>query len=276
MDRQKQAYIIALRLHNFEKGLINQAKDTDKWNPINHDLKTWKKLTEANGRKKKFVVAHSTKLENDKRSRKEKKIKNMGMKLKKAMKNLARYTLEKRKVAAEKAKCSFKCSKADRYFNIDWTDENLFTFNRNWDYIKENSQYYGYFVLCTTEIDMEDVDVIESYRERDLIEKAIRTLKNEIDIRPVFVYGENAVKGHIFICSLAYQIRSVMRCLIRKHKLEMSVDEAMRILQKIKLVSISDKSNEIEILRKVTSMSGTEKEILQVLMVSDPFHVETL
>jgi len=276
MDRQKQAYIIALRLHNYPKDLINQAKDIGEWNHINQDLRTWNKITEENGRKKKYIVAHSTKLENDKRNRKEKKIKNMGMMLKKAMKNLTRHTSEKRTEIAEKKKCSFRCSKADKYFNIIWTDDNLFTFNRNWNYIKEISQYYGYFVLCTTEVNMEDVDVIESYRERDLIEKAIRTLKNELDIRPVFVYGENTVKGHIFICSLAYQIRSVMRYLIRKHKFEMSVDEALRILQKIKLVSISDKSNEIEIMRRVTTINGTQKEILEVLMVSDPFHMETL
>jgi len=256
--------------------LINQAKDVDEWNNIDQNLSTWNKLTEENEIKKKYVVAHSIKLENDKRNRKERKIKNIGMKLKKAIKNLARHTPEKRKEVAYKMKCSFKCSKADRYFNIEWTDDDLFTFSRNWDHIKEDSQYYGYFILCTTEIDMIDKDVIEGYRERDLIEKAIRALKNEIDIRPIYVYGENTVKGHIFICSLAYQIRSVMRYLIRKHKYEMSVDEALRILQKIKLVSISNKSNEIEILRKVTSISGTEKEILQVLMVSDPFCVEAL
>ncbi len=58
---------------------------------------------------------------------------------------------------------------------------------------------------------MKGEDILKIYREKDIIEKAFRTIKYEIEMRPFFLSSETSVIGYVFICALAYQIRSVLK-----------------------------------------------------------------
>jgi hypothetical protein len=43
-------------------------------------------------------------------------------------------------------------------------------------------KYDGYQVFVTTELDLSEIEIIESYRVRDQIEKAIRTLNSVLGL----------------------------------------------------------------------------------------------
>ena len=55
-------------------------------------------------------------------------------------------------------------------------------------------------------------------------------LKSFIDLRPFYGYTEETIRGHVFICYLAYLIRSIMSYYIRDAKLKMSVEDALEQL----------------------------------------------
>ena len=111
---------------------------------------------------------------------------------------------------------------------------------------------HGLFIISTTEIGLSGEDILKIYREKDIVEKAFRTIKSEIDLRPFFLTSDESVTGYVFICALAYQVRSILRFLLKKSNSEMSIEEAFEILDRMKVVKISTGDNEVQIYRKVS------------------------
>ena len=69
-------------------------------------------------------------------------------------------------------------------------------------------------------------------KERTDIERAFRTLKSTLEIRPMFHWTEQRIRAHVFICVLALQMQRYMRCRLSNSGL--SVERAMLRLQTLK------------------------------------------
>ena len=52
---------------------------------------------------------------------------------------------------------------------------------------------------------------MEAYKSLSGVEQAFRTSKDHLRIRPVHVYSEDHVRGHVFLCMLAYYVEWHMR-----------------------------------------------------------------
>ena len=52
---------------------------------------------------------------------------------------------------------------------------------------------------------------MEAYTSLSGVERAFRTSKDHLRIRPIHVYSENHVRGHVFLCMLAYYVEWDMR-----------------------------------------------------------------
>ena len=50
-----------------------------------------------------------------------------------------------------------------------------------------------------------------AYKALAMVKRAFRTIKSELAIRPVYVYTEAHVRGHVFLCMLAYYLEWHMR-----------------------------------------------------------------
>jgi transposase len=68
----------------------------------------------------------------------------------------------------------------------------------------------GFFCLTSSE-DLTLKQALETYRQKDSIEKLINSLKNEIEIRPLRVWSENSIYGAILIGFLAQLIMSLIK-----------------------------------------------------------------
>ena len=68
----------------------------------------------------------------------------------------------------------------------------------------------GFFCLKSSE-DLTLKQALETYRQKDSIEKLIHSLKNEIEIKPVRVWSENSVYGALLVGFLAQLVISLLR-----------------------------------------------------------------
>jgi len=68
----------------------------------------------------------------------------------------------------------------------------------------------GFFCIKSCE-DLTLKQALETYRQKDSIEKLIHSLKNEIEIKPVRVWSENSVYGALLIGFLAQLVISLLR-----------------------------------------------------------------
>lgn len=102
--------------------------------------------------------------------------------------------------------------KTEKFFLIE-IKEGVFSFTLNTDTIAAAKQLDGVYVIETTAkaCDMVPGEIQASYKMLALVERAFRVTKGELEIRPVFHYKKSRVKGHVFLCFLAYLVEQKLR-----------------------------------------------------------------
>ncbi len=118
--------------------------------------------------------------------------------------------------------------------------------------------------------DLSEKEVVESYRTRDQIEKAIRTLKSILGLHPQNVRTEEHVLGNIFVCATAFQLRSILKMKLKDKNIDMSIEEAMGTLERLKAVQIVvGKEGEIQVQRKLTTIDTETRTLIEVFNMGD-------
>ena len=72
--------------------------------------------------------------------------------------------------------------------------------------IAEESQYDGFYAVCTDLLDDEVGDILKVSEGRWQIEECFRIMKTDFSARPVYLQDENRIKAHFLICFLALTI----------------------------------------------------------------------
>lgn len=122
-------------------------------------------------------------------------------------------------------------------------------------------EFDGYSgIFCT--IALSKQELVEEYCDKDLVEKAFRTLKGVLHLRPIRHWLHTRVRGHVFICFLAYLLLSLLRLHLRP--LHLSPEEALRELETRYKVYLRDPSGTFKSSRVVT-LTKKQKIILSAI-----------
>ncbi|EQD56148.1 transposase, IS4 family protein [mine drainage metagenome] len=127
----------------------------------------------------------------------------------------------------------------------------------------------GYQVYATTERWLTEGDVVDFYRKRDRIEKAIRTMSACLGLAPVRVATPEHVRGHFFVHALGYQLRNAGQLRLEEKGETMSIDEALWELEQLQVAELTVKGSEVGIHRKLTRMDGTVARLVQVFSLEE-------
>jgi transposase len=71
------------------------------------------------------------------------------------------------------------------------------------DKIKEDIALMGYYTIITSELEMDNHEVIDKYHGLSRIEAAFRVIKSDLEGRPVYVRNERHINAHFLICFIA-------------------------------------------------------------------------
>ena len=78
--------------------------------------------------------------------------------------------------------------------------------------LNEFNELMGYYQIVTSELEMDDREVIEKYHGLTRIEDQFREMKGTLETRPVFVQTPEHIKAHLMVCFMALtMIRVVQR-----------------------------------------------------------------
>ncbi len=256
LDHKKYHYILAHRLYSTEKKVIRSVTD---WREFEGD-RVAEVLWEENKRTKKYVVGYNKELGKADSEYRKNRIMKAEKCLKKIQKTVESGRLKDRNKIAERVGAALKRYKVKKYFEPDYKQG--FSYSTRDKVIEEEELCDGMYVLSTTKTELTAEEVIKIYRERDLVEKAIKVLKSFIDLRPFYGYTEETIRGHVFICYLAHLIRSIMNHYLKNAKVEMSVEEALEQLNRIKVVSVSFSKDKTEVIREMSLASGKQMQII--------------
>ena len=122
----------------------------------------------------------------------------------------------------------------------------------------------GYQVYVTTEKDMSDADIVDAYRSRDRIEKAIRTMKSCLGLGPVYLSTKEHVLGHVYVHAVAYQLRSVVGLKLKEGGIGMTAEQTLWELEKLQAGELVVRGNEIHAVRKLTKMDDAMASIIHL------------
>lgn len=267
MDRKKERYLVALRAGIKGTGLLEEIRiPREEWVNAGDEQVA---ASVIKGRRKYVVVWNASVAETNKKER-ESKISRVEEELKAVLESIEKGEVESRKERDEKighikrkygvTRSLFtKGSRKGFSFTFKWTKA-----------LAEADKYDGYQVFVTTEFNLSEKEVIESYRTRDQIEKAIRTLKSVLGLHPQYVRTKEHVLGNIFVCATSFQLHSIMRMRLADKEIDMSVEEAMKTLERIKAVHIVVKKDEgIQVLRKLSSLDSETRILVEVFNMAE-------
>jgi len=94
-----------------------------------------------------------------------------------------------------------------KHIQIEISDTS-FAFYRRHEQIAAEAALDGIYVLRTSvpQTQLAAPDVVRSYKQLKEVEKAFRTLKGPLELRPIHHRLEDRVKAHVFLCMLAYYL----------------------------------------------------------------------
>ncbi len=267
MDRKKERYLVALRAGIKGTGLLEEIRI-----PREERVNAGDKQVAASvikGKRKYVVVWNASVAETNKKERKS-KIRGVEEELKAVLESIEKGEIESRTKRDEKIGQIKKKYGVTRSL-ITKGNRKGFGFTFEWiKALAEADKYDGYQVFVTTEFDLSEKDVIDSYRTRDQIEKAIRTLKSVLGLHPQYVRTKEHVLGNIFVCATAFQLRSILGMKLKDEGIDMSVEEAMKSLERLKAVHIVVNNNEgIQVLRKLTSLDSETRTLVEVFNIAE-------
>lgn len=103
-------------------------------------------------------------------------------------------------------------SKVAKHFTYEIT-ETGFTFERDADSIATEAALDGIYVIRTSvpEAEFGAEDVVRAYKRLSEVERAFRICKDfALEVEPIYHRREDRVRGHLFLCMLAFYVRQHM------------------------------------------------------------------
>ena len=109
----------------------------------------------------------------------------------------------------------------------------------NREAIDQDLKFAGYNLLVTSETEMKDSDIYNTYHNLWRIEESFKIMKSDLDARPVFLQKEETIKGHFLICYLTVLLERLFQFKILEN--EYSTSEIFEFIRDFKVVKGENK-----------------------------------
>lgn len=146
------------------------------------------------------------------------------------------------------------------------------------DKIDEDLKYTGYNLLVTSELDMDPLQIYDTYHSLWKIEESFRITKSYLDARPVYVQKKETIYGHFLICYLSLFLLRILEIKVFKNKIN-SYD-LIHFMRDFRIVSRGDGSYinisrdqaVNEKIKEVTGLSNLDALFLSEKEIKDLFN----
>ena len=134
------------------------------------------------------------------------------------------------------AASALTAARAKRYFQVRSAGDGHFEFAFRPDVLGEAAALDGYYFLQTDAPDLSPTEMLAAYKTLQQVEHAFRELKDTIELRPIYHYAHSRVRGHIFVCLLAYLLERLLELRLEAAGCPQSAPRALETLAPVHLV----------------------------------------
>ena len=89
----------------------------------------------------------------------------------------------------------------------------------DFDKINKYKESFGFYQIVTSELDMPDQKVIDTYHGLSQIEDQFRVMKGDLETRPIYVRTKEHIHSHLFICLLSLIILRIIQNKIKSKQI---------------------------------------------------------
>jgi transposase len=151
----------------------------------------------------------------------------------------------------------------DRYYGWELKEGEFHYFEQA--NLEREKAYEGKYLIQTEEEGITAVEAVEAYKSLSEVERAFRSLKDVIRMRPIYHHTATRVQGHIFVAALALLLKRALEKKLKAHGSKLSGEAAFEALRTISVVEMGVGS---EVKRGVTSGSHRAREVLGAMGIT--------
>ena len=82
--------------------------------------------------------------------------------------------------------------------------------------LTEFNELMGYYQIVSSEVEMDDLEIIDKYHGLTRIEDQFREMKGTLETRPIWVNTPEHIQAHLLICFMALTMMRVIQYKIKK------------------------------------------------------------
>jgi len=153
-----------------------------------------------------------------------------------------------------------------RYFGWCY-DDGVFRFFEHPVHFTREQAYEGKYVIQTEEPNLAAVDAVRLYKELSEVERAFASLKDVLDMRPIYHQAGHRVEAHIFVAALAFLLHRAIEKKLKAAHLDISATEALTVLKSVRVVDIDLGDGTAK--RSVTPGTQRAAAVLRALGITD-------
>jgi transposase len=122
-----------------------------------------------------------------------------------------------------------------RYYR--WkVQEGRFSFEEDPQALEKETRLEGKYLISTTESDLGPVEAVRMYKDLSDVERGFRSLKDVLEMRPIYHHAAPRVKAHIFVAALALLLTRLLERQLTDAGLSLSASDAIQALSSIQVV----------------------------------------
>jgi transposase len=132
--------------------------------------------------------------------------------------------------------------------------------------LPREKKYEGKYLIQTDQTEITPQEAVAYYKELNEVERAFRSLKDPIGMRPIWHRTERRVRAHIFIAALSFLLDRMLERALKDANVDLSSASAWKALATIRHVTFRIEG---QMRTGVTPGNAHARQVLRVLKLSD-------
>jgi len=250
-------YIIGEKLRDNQEVHKEVLAKRGRFTAIRENLEIKEVIVGDGERRRRFILVHNPEEARKDKATREKTLK----KIDEALKSIG----EQRGKCHKKSVCTLRSHRTmGRYLRQLKTGEIKIDKGK----IKEEAHLDGKYIISTSDDTLSPEDVALGYKQLMEVERAFRTLKTTMDLRPVYHRKDERIQAHVFLCFLA-----LLLVRIAERKTNMTWDRIKAQMERLHLGEFFSKDGRV---LQATELTPEQLNILKLLKIPPPQRIRNI
>jgi transposase len=136
--------------------------------------------------------------------------------------------------------------------------------------LAKDVKFDGYYAIQTSNQNLNVETILDAYHSLWKIEESFRIMKTTLEVRPIFHWTENRIKGHFVMCFLAFLLERTLEFRLKENRIEATPNKIREALNNMQFAAINFNNQKLFIKTKGTELGP---KILRILRIKPPKNV---